>query len=102
MQLLHEQELTGPRNETIEREQEQQERETSTEEENTTDGEDDDDDDNDDDDDDDDAEKNVVDTSADMFSSCILEPIDEEIIQSVLQDLEEEEEDSYYPSSLSR
>ena len=45
------------------------------------------------------AGKNILDTSADMFGS--LEPVDREIVQSVLVDLEEgeDEDDNYFPPS---
>ena len=93
LQQLHDSESCGPRNEQIEQEQEQKELEEISDMEETSE--------NEEDSDTEDnfiqgAGKTIIDTAADMFGS--LEPVDNEIIQSVLEDLEEEEDDSFYPA----
>ena len=113
LQRLHDQERMGPRNTTLEQEQEEQEQEEEEEEEEEEEGNNDievientDDNDNVYDDEEEEEEdfnnnksaKYILDTSADMFGS--LGPRDKDLVQSVLLDLdEEEEEDTCYTAS---
>ena len=92
LQQLHDSETNGSRNQIVEQEQEQQEQDSD--EYDTV-------DDDDDDDDDEEDDARTIDTSVDMFNT--LEPIEKEIVRSVLNDIgEEEEDDSFYPSSAYR